>query len=136
MAERKRKMTREEIMQLNSDYLNGCESEHKMNELFEYALELQKHEQEPCEDCISRKYLLDNCVVDKVTMPYVPVSKIENAPPVTPQTKMGQWVYEGEGSGYKKWHCSNCKMLVRNPKKPWYDFCPHCGQQKMQEVGK
>ena len=37
-------MTREEIMQLNTDYLNGCESEHKMNELFSYALE-----QQPCE---------------------------------------------------------------------------------------
>jgi hypothetical protein len=30
------------------------------------------------DDAISRQYLLDNCVVDKVTMPYVPVSKIEN----------------------------------------------------------
>lgn len=38
-------MTREEIMQLNTDYLNGCESEHKMNELFSYALS-----QEPCDD--------------------------------------------------------------------------------------
>ena len=37
-------MTREEIMQLNTDYLNGCESEHKMNELFNYVLELQKTE--------------------------------------------------------------------------------------------
>ena len=37
-------MTREEIMQLNTDYLNGCESEHKMNELFNYVLELQKNE--------------------------------------------------------------------------------------------
>ena len=35
-------MTREEIMQLNTDYLNGCESEHKMNELFNYVLELQE----------------------------------------------------------------------------------------------
>lgn len=44
-----------------------------------------KTESKPCRDCISRQYLLDNCVVDKVTMPYVPVSKIENAPPVAPQ---------------------------------------------------
>ncbi len=40
---------------------------------------------EPCEDCISRQYLLDNCVVDKVTMPYVSVNKIKEAPPVKPQ---------------------------------------------------
>lgn len=48
------------------------------------------------EDCISRQYLLDNCVVDKVTMPYVPVSKIENAPPVTPQQKIS-WIPVSEG---------------------------------------
>ncbi len=47
--------------------------------------EWDAEEIEPCNDCISRQYLLDNCVVDKVTMPYVPVNKIENAPPVTPQ---------------------------------------------------
>jgi hypothetical protein len=45
-----------------------------------------------CEDCISRQYLLDNCVVDKVTMPYVPVSKIKNAPPVTPKHKTIHWI--------------------------------------------
>lgn len=37
-------MTREEIMQLNTDYLNDCESEHEMNELFYYLLQLQEHE--------------------------------------------------------------------------------------------
>ena len=42
-------MTDKEIMQLNTDYLNGRESEHKMNELFNYVLELQKHEQQPVE---------------------------------------------------------------------------------------
>ena len=47
---------------------------------------------QPCDDVISRQYLLDNCVVDKVTMPYVPVSKIENAPPVTSQPKTGHWI--------------------------------------------
>ena len=40
-------MTREEIMQLNTDYLNNCESEQEMNELFYYVLELQKQMQEP-----------------------------------------------------------------------------------------
>lgn len=39
-------MTREKIMQLNTDYLNNCESEQEMNELFYYVLELQKYEQE------------------------------------------------------------------------------------------
>ena len=50
-------MTREEIMQLNTDYLNGCESEHKMNKLFSYILS-----QQPCEDAVSRdapRYWMD-----------------------------------------------------------------------------
>ena len=46
-------MTREEIMQLNTDYLNGCESEHKMNELFSYVLS-----QESCTDAVSRQAVL------------------------------------------------------------------------------
>lgn len=92
-------------------------------------------EQEPCEDAISRadakKYLsAPDANGDRV----IYESDLDLLPPVTPQTKMGRWVYEGEGSGYKKWHCSNCKMLVRNPEKPWYSFCPNCGQPKMQEV--
>lgn len=52
-------MTREEIMQLNTDYLNDCESEHEMNELFYYLLQLQEHEQQTCEDAISRQAVMD-----------------------------------------------------------------------------
>ena len=46
-------------------------------------------EQDPCEDAISRQYLLDNCVVDMVTFPYVPINRIQEAPPVTPKSKTG-----------------------------------------------
>ena len=41
--------------------------------------------EEPCSDAVSRQYLLDNCVMDKVIMPYVPINRIENAPSVNPQ---------------------------------------------------
>ena len=50
----------------------------------DYEIIVKALEQEPCGDVISRQYLLDNCIVDKVTMPYVPVNKIKNAPPVNP----------------------------------------------------
>ena len=49
------------------------------------------------------------------------------------EPKTGYQIYEGEGSGYKKWHCPNCKTLVRNSLKPWYKFCPNCGV-KMVDV--
>ena len=71
----------------------------------------------PCEgeDCISRQYLLDNCVVDKVTMPYVPVNKIENAPPVVPQQKTGRWIHN---------KCDKCGAS----RPPLFDnYCPNCG---------
>lgn len=38
------------------------------------------------------------------------------------------WILTGEGEGYKKWNCSNCNLLVRNSQKPWYKFCPNCGE--------
>ena len=91
------------------------------------------------EDCISRKYLLDNCVVDKVTMPYVPVSKIENAPPVAPQQKMGMWIENKQLGG--RYQCSRCGMfsgLDRNDIEEGYEFpnfCSNCGI-KMRKVKK
>ena len=87
-----------------------------------------KTELKPCEDCISRQYLLDNCVVDKVTMPYVPVSKIENAPPVTPQPKMGRWIEEINDYGkVVGWHCSKCYEDTGFTTDCKWDFCPKCG---------
>ena len=43
---------------------------------------IEELEQAPCEDAISRQYLLDNCVVDMVTFPF---NRIQEAPPVNPQ---------------------------------------------------
>lgn len=57
---------------------------------------------EPCEDCISRQYLLDNCVVDKVTMPYVSVNKIKEAPPVKPQEPKTIQEKQAESEKYQK----------------------------------
>lgn len=92
--------------------------------------------QQPCEDCISRQYLLDNCVVDKVTMPYVPVSKIENAPPITPQQKIGCWEYTQDDydPNVGNWRCSECKDIVvtcltrvAEGRIPRYKYCSNCG---------
>jgi predicted type IV restriction endonuclease len=86
-------------------------------------------EQEPCEDAISRQYLLDNCVVDKVTMPYVPISKIQEAPPANQQEpKTGHWIADVDKwgdvvttiNGYK---CSECGEF--NADKD--NYCPNCG---------
>ena len=112
-----------------------------------------KTELEPREDCISRRYLLDNCVVDKVTMPYVPVSKIENAPSVTPQPKIGQWILTSRDK-YIDINCSVCGSTRIEDYSYGYfidelnldeandflskariNYCEHCGT-KMQGVKK
>lgn len=43
------------------------------------------------------------------------------------------WILTGEGKGYKKWNCPTCNLLVRNPQKPWYKFCPNCGEDMRKE---
>ena len=87
-------MTREEIMQLNTDYLNGCESEHKMNELFSYALE-----QQPCDVAVSREAvmrLIENKPYDwsNLTERHNMLMEIRKLPPVTRQT--GEWILLAE----------------------------------------
>ncbi len=91
-----------------------------LNEIIENQdIVIKTLKQEPCEDCISRQYLLDNCVVDKVTMPYVPVNKIENAPPVNPQPKTGHWIdLDGKSAV--------CSCCYRN-NTLYGDFCKWCG---------
>ena len=79
---------------------------------------------EPCDDAISRQYLLDNCVVDKVTMPYVPVGKIKNAPPVTVQPKTGHWNRVTDKAGHLVWEC-DCGWQQRFAT----NFCPDCGMK-------
>ena len=90
-----------------------------------------------CEDAISRQEVIET--IKELNWRYNghPGGEVYGAiielPSVWPKPKVGHWVYEGEGSGYKKWHCSNCKTLVRNSLKPWYKFCPNCGV-KMVDV--
>ena len=87
-----------------------------------YAQARFDYEQEPCEDAISRQYLLDNCVVDKVTMPYVPISKIQEAPPANQQEpKTGHWIDTDEG--FSPCECSECESVEFIKSK----FCPNCG---------
>ncbi len=89
---------------------------------------LEKQIQEHCEDAISRQYLLDNCVVDKVTMPYVPISKIQEAPPIISQLKTGHWIFDDECKEHG--HCSHCgygsvDLIDGKP----HNYCPKCGEK-------
>lgn len=83
-----------------------------------------------CDDCISRQYLLDNCVVDKVSMPYVPISRIENAPPVTSQPKTGHWIRVTDKTGHLVWECDRCGWQQRFNT----NFCPDCGGRMVEPL--
>lgn len=79
-------MTREEKIAILKDIIDG-EIVHPQARKDIGAWAINELKQEPCTDAISRQYLLENCVVDKVTMPFVPVIKIKSAPSVIPQSR-------------------------------------------------
>ena len=88
--------------------------------------------QEPCEDCISRKAVLD--VIEREEFKGDAISEIEKLSSVIPQPKTGHWINEilplPLSDGSKECvRCSNCGLH--------YDdvsyYCPNCGA-KMEEA--
>lgn len=97
-------------------------------------------EAQPCEDCISRQALIEKATSwDKHfadSERCVSLTDIQNAPSVTPQSKMGQWIEvfvetpnDPYSYGFKSHKCSKCEyrpLQILN-------YCPNCGA-RMQEV--
>jgi len=92
---------------------------------------LELLEQEPCEDAISRQYLIERATSwDKHftdSERYVSLTDIRNAPSVTPSRPTGHWIFkhfdEDTGIPDSLW-CSEC----RTPQSGIYKrFCPNCG---------
>ena len=98
---------------------------------------------EQCEDCISREAVMH--ILDEVGGDFdspreavVPIDYIADMvaelPSVTPQPKMGRWKrisMDKYSEHAKYWYrCDRCGMdNLGNT-----DYCPNCGQPKMQEV--
>ena len=101
------------------------------------ALEMAIKEQEPREDAISRKAVM-NCF--KKWQPYMATrlfgfeKELSSLPSVTPQPKTGHWnTYElAQGGINEKWlECSECTwsnalLIPRN-------YCPKCGARMMEK---
>ena len=124
-------MKREEKIAILKDIIDG-ELVHPQVRKDVGAWAINELEQEPCADTISRQYLLDNCVVDKVTMPFVPVIKIKNAPPVIPRPKMGKWLIVDDCERFIA-KCSECGRVEDSRMINNYPYC-HCGA-KMESEG-
>lgn len=123
-------MTREEKLAILKDIIDG-EIVHPQVRKDVGAWAINELKQEPCADTISRQYLLDNCVVDKVTMPFVPVIKIKSAPPVISQPKMGKWLIEDDCERFIA-KCSECGRVEDSRMINNYPYC-HCGAKMESE---
>ena len=121
-------MTKEQA--INYLYSSGMSDEQVMEVV-------EALEQEPCEDCISRRATVERlCKVadfmnekrEGLGSPYVMAALFiqdnkDEFPPVTPQPKMGHWI---RMKAYEKWGCSECNAVFRFTFKE-HNFCPNCG---------
>lgn len=100
----------------------------------EDAVEIIKAlEQQPNADCISRAYVesiveeLENICINGDDYILSLLSRIKNAPPVTPSRPKGHWIEHphecGDNWQYPKYECSKCHIWVEYDD----DFCPGCG---------
>lgn len=110
---------------------------HKMNEpraiYISEALDMaiKALEQQPCDDCISRKDTLaefKRVYFDNGTVIRCAESVLRGMPPVTPQQKTGHWNRVTDNAGYWVWECDKCGWQQRFHT----NYCPDCGA-KMQE---
>ena len=128
-------MTREEIDKIASDYLNDCESESDMLDVFEVAKEAL--EQEPCEDVISRQAVMD-CF--KKWQPYMATrlwdfeQELSALQSVTSQPKTGHWINAypdiEPNPMFMYAICSVCNFKQSISIK--LNFCPNCGLKMIE----
>lgn len=128
-------MTNEEAIKiLRANVMVACDTSDKvgydtpLSKAIEQALEMsiKALEQEPCEDCVSRKRLMDNYNGVETPVGYrkvVDFEVIKNMQSVTPTRKKGKWIKSNIG-GAKV--CSIClaHMGLSN-----FKYCPNCGSE-------
>ena len=121
-------MNREEKTNTLKTIIQECEEYQwqRKETLFEIIKDL---EQEPCEDAISRQAAINAAIdgADKWDGGFNRErekcirEEIEKLSPVTPQPKMGQWIFDEVLDHH--YYCSECKSMGVN----YWDYCPYCG---------
>jgi len=89
--------------------------------------------QEPCEDCISREYILSKAHICCSEFAddddfCVDADDIKEAPSVQPKPKTGHWKKLNVGYG-----CSECSLATNKSGVDFYRFCPNCGAKMESE---
>jgi hypothetical protein len=108
----------------------------------------EEKEKEPCEDCVSRRELIDKLeMVDRMYGSdfYWEMRKIvDNLSPVKPVQKKGKWIKRGTEEGYDwlgdetevaYYECSECGIVITVPLTYGienYPYC-HCGSKNEVE---
>lgn len=98
---------------------------------------IKELEQEPCDDCVRRREVLDvlkdkwNMFSDANDAMQESIDTIEALKPVTPQPKMGHWIYDRtrDWDGECKYECSECGMGSDVD----YAYCMRCGAKMESE---
>lgn len=123
-------MTREEAIAYGKEQLDVFGGKHV--EFIKLAIEAL--EQEPCEDCISRKNTLaefKRAYFDNDTVIRCAELVLGDMPSVTSQPKTGHWIITRTFMHDGEFYCDKCKCDSPNNEK--WDYCPNCGV-KMREV--
>ncbi len=92
-------------------------------------------EQEPCEDAVSRQAVLDcqHFIYDETgeELEVIHAESVLNLPSVTPHQKTGRWINIDETHS----KCDRCGAVFEIASGNGdVNYCPNCGQPKMQEV--
>lgn len=118
-----------------------CAEEHE--QLAEWLKDYKRLlEQEPCEDCVSRKEVKEKMLKYGFKAPDMTVTEFveDELPPVRPEEKVGYWIHKKYSNG-SCYECSECGGMAPNydcdstyaeGKHPT-DYCPKCGA-KMKGV--
>ena len=134
-------MTREEAI----DRLKEARAGHKEFLSVETLnIAIKALEQEPCEDCISRQQAIDKmqeleeediesygCSIPESFDGKRAIEALKALSSVHPKPKVGRWIVQPKGI-YAHLVCDKC--LSNAPYNCRTNYCPNCGQPKMQEV--
>lgn len=144
-------MTREEaIKTLKANVMVACDTSDKvgydtpLNKAIEQALEMaiKALEKEPCNDCVSRKKLMDNYNSVETPVGYrkvVDIEVIKNMQSVRPIHNKAKWIKQykafvnDDNQIVTECHCNNCYGISyfrsMNGELVGAKYCPNCGAE-------
>lgn len=145
-------MTSEEAIKiLRANVMVACDTSDKvgydtpLSKAIEQALEMaiKALEQEPCEDCWSKKEVVDiinrqRFGINKISMGIIK-EKLEALPSVKPTRKKGKWIKQytafvnDDNQIVTECHCTNCYGISyfrsMNGELVGAKYCPNCGSE-------